>query len=92
MENSLALIKPKLSAEENKIINLVVAGYAEKLKNKGIAPHDLRRTFAKLVHKGGSPIDQIQLSLGHDSDDGKISGRRAGFKRRAVRSFGIADF
>ena len=45
----------------------VVAGYAEKLKNEGIAPHDLRRTFAKLAHKGGSPIDQIQLSLGHDS-------------------------
>ena len=45
----------------------VVAGYAEQLKSKGIAPHDLRRTFAQLAHKGGSPIDQIQLSLGHDS-------------------------
>ncbi len=45
----------------------IVAGYAEKLENEGIAPHDLRRTFAKLAHKGGSPIDQIQLSLGHDS-------------------------
>ena len=45
----------------------IVVGYAVKLENKGIAPHDLRRTFAKLAHKGGSPIDQIQLSLGHDS-------------------------
>lgn len=45
----------------------IVSSYAEKLKNQGIAPHDLRRTFAKLAHKGGSPIDQIQLSLGHDS-------------------------
>lgn len=45
----------------------IVNSYAEKLKNEGIAPHDLRRTFAKLAHKGGSPIDQIQLSLGHDS-------------------------
>ncbi len=45
----------------------IVAGYAEKLENQGIAPHDLRRTFAKLAHKGGSTIDQIQLSLGHDS-------------------------
>ena len=45
----------------------IVAGYALKLENQGIAPHDLRRTFAKLAHKGGSPIDQIQLSLGHDS-------------------------
>ena len=45
----------------------IIAGYAEKLEKCGIAPHDLRRTFAKLAHKGGSPIDQIQLSLGHDS-------------------------
>ncbi len=45
----------------------IVVSYAEKLETDGIAPHDLRRTFAKLAHKGGSPIDQIQLSLGHDS-------------------------
>ena len=32
-----------------------------------VAPHDLRRTFAKLAHKGGSGVDQIQLSLGHAS-------------------------
>lgn len=48
------------------IYNIIV-GYAEELKNKGVAPHDLRRTFAKLVHKGGAAIDQIQLSLGHES-------------------------
>ena len=51
---------------EQAIYNVVVH-YAEKLEKQGIAPHDLRRTFAKLAHKGGSPIDQIQLSLGHDS-------------------------
>jgi integrase len=33
----------------------------------GIACHDLRRTFAKLAHGGGSPLEQIQLSLGHAS-------------------------
>ena len=48
-------------------IRNIVNSYAGKLENEGIAPHDLRRTFAKLAHKGGSPIDQIQLSLGHDS-------------------------
>ncbi|MCI0644957.1 MAG: tyrosine-type recombinase/integrase [Chloroflexi bacterium] len=32
-----------------------------------IAPHDLRRTFAKLAHKGGAALDQIQLTLGHAS-------------------------
>lgn len=32
-----------------------------------VAAHDLRRTYAKLAHKGGSGLDQIQLSLGHAS-------------------------
>jgi site-specific recombinase XerD len=32
-----------------------------------LAAHDMRRTFAKLAHKGGSGVDQIQLSLGHAS-------------------------
>jgi site-specific recombinase XerD len=30
-----------------------------------LAPHDLRRTFAKLARKAGAPIEQIQLNLGH---------------------------
>jgi integrase len=32
-----------------------------------VAPHDLRRTFAKLAHRGHAPVEQIQLSLGHAS-------------------------
>jgi integrase len=32
-----------------------------------VRPHDLRRTFAKLAHQGGAPVEQIQLSLGHTS-------------------------
>lgn len=32
-----------------------------------IAPHDLRRTFAKLAHDNGAPVEQIQYSLGHGS-------------------------
>jgi integrase len=36
-------------------------------KYSGVAPHDLRRTYAKLAHKGGAKLDQIQLSLGHAS-------------------------
>jgi integrase len=48
------------------IYNIIV-GYAGALKKRGVAPHDLRRTFAKLAHKGGAAIDQIQLSLGHES-------------------------
>ena len=47
-------------------VYLIVKGYAEKLGIE-IAPHDLRRTFAKLAHRGHSPLEQIQLSLGHES-------------------------
>src|SRR3990172_8122594 len=32
-----------------------------------LAPHDLRRTFAKLANQAGAPIEQIQRSLGHAS-------------------------
>jgi site-specific recombinase XerD len=32
-----------------------------------LAPHDLRRTWAHLAHKGAAPLEQIQLSLGHAS-------------------------
>jgi integrase len=32
-----------------------------------IAPHDARRTFAKLAHLGHAGLDQIQLTLGHSS-------------------------
>ena len=47
-------------------VYLIVKGYAEELGIK-VAPHDLRRTFAKLAHRGRSPVEQIQLSLGHES-------------------------
>lgn len=32
-----------------------------------LAPHDIRRTFAKLSRKGGAQLEQIQHSLGHES-------------------------
>ena len=59
----------RLSAErltEQAVYNLVTL-YAASLSIANLAPHDLRRTFAKLAHKGGSGLDQIQLSLGHSS-------------------------
>lgn len=34
---------------------------------ENLAPHDLRRTFAKLAAKGGAPLVQIQKTLGHAS-------------------------
>jgi len=44
----------------------VVNEYAGRL-GFSVAAHDLRRTYAKLAHKGGAGLDQIQLSLGHAS-------------------------
>jgi len=44
----------------------VVKLYSEQAGVK-VAAHDLRRTFAKLAYRNGAPIDQVQLSLGHQS-------------------------
>lgn len=43
----------------------VVKEYGAQTGLPELAAHDLRRTFAKLAHKGGAGLDQIQLSLGH---------------------------
>jgi len=48
-------------------IRNIVSNYSKQLKHEGVAPHDLRRTFAKLAYKGGAALDQIQLSLRHES-------------------------
>ncbi len=44
-----------------------VVKYGERIGVPKLAPHDLRRTFAKLAHKGRAALEQIQLSLGHAS-------------------------
>jgi integrase/recombinase XerD len=44
----------------------VVERYGKRL-GAALAPHDVRRTFAKLAHKGRAPLEQIQISLGHAS-------------------------
>jgi integrase len=33
----------------------------------GLAPHDLRRTCARLCHRAGGELEQIQFLLGHVS-------------------------
>jgi integrase len=44
-----------------------VQRFGAEIGEPKLAPHDLRRTFAKLAHKGRSGLEQIQLSLGHAS-------------------------
>ena len=43
----------------------VIKLYGAMIGRPELAAHDLRRTYAKLAHKGGAGVDQIQLSLGH---------------------------
>jgi site-specific recombinase XerD len=43
----------------------LVAEYGRQIGVPKLAPHDLRRTYAKLAHKGHAALEQIQLSLGH---------------------------
>jgi site-specific recombinase XerD len=43
----------------------IVKEYSDQIGLAGITPHNLRRTFARLAHRGKSSIDQIQLSMGH---------------------------
>lgn len=43
----------------------VIKLYGAAIGKPELAAHDLRRTYAKLAHKGGAGVDQIQLSLGH---------------------------
>jgi len=48
------------------IFNLVIK-YGKKIGIEGLAPHDLRRTYAQLGYEAGIPITQISTLLGHSS-------------------------
>jgi site-specific recombinase XerD len=49
------------------VIWYVVRRCAERTQLEHLAPHDLRRTCAKLCHTAGGEIEQIQFLLGHAS-------------------------
>jgi len=49
------------------VVWYVVKGCCERAGLQHIAPHDLRRTCAKLCHTSGGEIEQIQVLLGHAS-------------------------
>jgi integrase len=50
-----------------KVVLHVVKQNAAKLGLPRIAPHDLRRSCARLCHTGGGELEQIQFLLGHVS-------------------------
>src|SRR3984893_1226782 len=50
-----------------KVVWLMLQQYAEAVGLPDIAPHDLRRTCAKLCRAAGGELEQIQLLLGHAS-------------------------
>ena len=45
----------------------LLQGYAIAAGVPGIAPHDLRRSCAKMCQAAGGELEQIQLLLGHAS-------------------------
>jgi site-specific recombinase XerD len=49
------------------VVWYVVRNCGQKADLDQIAPHDLRRTCAKLCHAGGGELEQIQFLLGHAS-------------------------
>src|SRR5258708_6331275 len=50
-----------------KVVWQMLQQYAKAVGVPGIAPHDLRRTCAKLCRAAGGELEQIQLLLGHAS-------------------------
>ena len=45
----------------------IVQHYGALVGMPRLAPHDLRRTLARLARDGGAPLESIQASLGHAS-------------------------
>jgi integrase len=50
-----------------KVVWQMLQQYALAIGVPGLAPHDLRRTCAKLCRAAGGELEQIQLLLGHAS-------------------------
>jgi len=50
-----------------KVVWQMLRDYAGEIGTPGIAPHDLRRTCAKLCRAAGGELEQIQMLLGHAS-------------------------
>ena len=63
--NNRGKVKAEVLLPQN--IMEAVTKYGKQIGVPRLAPHDLRRTFAKLAHKGRAALEQSQVSLGHAS-------------------------
>jgi integrase len=50
-----------------KLLSLLNSGRRQQIGIGELAPHDLRRTAAKLCRSKGGELEQIQFLLGHES-------------------------
>ena len=50
-------------------VRRLVVAYGTQIGHPDLAPHDLRRTCAKLMRKKGAKLEEIQAILGHESID-----------------------
>jgi integrase len=71
------------SGISEKVVWWVVRQYAKKAAIDKVAPHDLRRTCARLCHAAGGELEQIQFLLGHRSVE--TTERYLGSRQRIVR-------
>jgi site-specific recombinase XerD len=74
-----------------KVVWHVVKLYAERLGITKLAPHDLRRSCARLCHSAGGELEQIQFLLGHVSvqTTEKYLGCKQRFREAVNDSIGI---
>jgi len=67
-----------------KVVWWVVRQYTKKAAIDKVAPHDLRRTCARLCHSAGGELEQIQFLLGHRSVE--TTERYLGSRQRIVHA------
>ena len=72
------------SGISEKVVWWVVRQYAKEASIEKLAPHDLRRTCARLCHSAGGELEQIQFLLGHRSVE--TTERYLGSRQRIVQA------
>ena len=83
MHKGGGILRQSITAQS---IFLILTGYGS-LMGLRFAPHDARRSFAKLAHRGRAALEQIQITLGHASiqpRSGISASARICLMRRAI--------